>query len=549
MFRSHLKPARHLRRRALGVGISAVLFSLNPDSMREASAALPAAVERILSTHAEVQWPELPYLSRRNQIRHPFVHGEGATTPVTSCDDAGAGTLRDAAASAASGDTLDLTQLTCSFITLTTGAIEISVDDLAIVGPGANVLAIEANLSGRAFHHTGSGTLVISELAMVDGRYYNTTEGADAKGGCIYSHGSVGLVDDVVFNCNAFNEVADAGIGAGAGIYAQTSVSVVGSYIASNIVLGFVGKGGGVATTHFAADSSYIGAYFLGNVAYSTGPTHRYNLSPGGGGGAVYAADATITNTFFIGNSTQRFGQPGAALMLTSGQSTVSNSTFFRNSGDGYGGAIYVPFRLPYAGWYRYCYDTSLSISNTTITGNTARTGGGIYSGCALRLSNSTLTDNFAIGFLAGRGGGLLIAGQTELNSSLIANNASTGPHPDLDARNFIGPAALTGRNNLIANPAISVPRDTIIGVDPLVGPLAANGGPVPTVALLAGSPAIDAGNNRDNLDFDARGPGFARVAGTRADIGAYEVQDTPRETPLFEGSFERVSQQTEGSP
>jgi len=58
-----------------------------------------------------------------------------------------------------------------------------------------------------------------------------------------------------------------------------------------------------------------------------------------------------------------------------------------------------------------------------------------------------------------------------------------------------------------------------------LLGPLQNNGGPTRTHALLAGSPAIDAGNNAANVDFDQRGAGFVRIVGASADIGAFEVQ------------------------
>ena len=64
--------------------------------------------------------------------------------------------------------------------------------------------------------------------------------------------------------------------------------------------------------------------------------------------------------------------------------------------------------------------------------------------------------------------------------------------------------------------------------IDPLLGPLADNGGPTQTLAVLAGSPALDAGNNALSLNFDQRGAGFARVSGTAADIGAFEHQVSP---------------------
>jgi hypothetical protein len=64
-----------------------------------------------------------------------------------------------------------------------------------------------------------------------------------------------------------------------------------------------------------------------------------------------------------------------------------------------------------------------------------------------------------------------------------------------------------------------------IVGQNPLLGPLANNGGPTQTHALLSGSPAIDTGSNPLALSFDQRGTGFARTVGAQTDIGAFEVQ------------------------
>lgn len=60
---------------------------------------------------------------------------------------------------------------------------------------------------------------------------------------------------------------------------------------------------------------------------------------------------------------------------------------------------------------------------------------------------------------------------------------------------------------------------------DPRLAPLANHGGPVRTHALLTNSPAINAGSNPNGLEFDARGPGYARSASGGIDIGAYERQ------------------------
>src|SRR5207244_11402345 len=56
--------------------------------------------------------------------------------------------------------------------------------------------------------------------------------------------------------------------------------------------------------------------------------------------------------------------------------------------------------------------------------------------------------------------------------------------------------------------------------VNPLLGPLQNNGGPTPTMALLPGSPALDAGNNTNAPAFDQRGTGFPRIVNGIIDIG-----------------------------
>jgi hypothetical protein len=72
--------------------------------------------------------------------------------------------------------------------------------------------------------------------------------------------------------------------------------------------------------------------------------------------------------------------------------------------------------------------------------------------------------------------------------------------------------------NTLIAS---NTPAGNDSFTDPKLGPLANNGGPTPTMALLPGSPAIDAGNTSLAPATDQRG--FPRPAGLAADIGAFE--------------------------
>ena len=84
-----------------------------------------------------------------------------ASIVVDNCNDSGPGSLRDVVAGAASGDMVDLSELTCSTITLTSGAIEIPQDDLYLKysGEGGTPPTVSGDLQSRIFHHTGAGTL------------------------------------------------------------------------------------------------------------------------------------------------------------------------------------------------------------------------------------------------------------------------------------------------------------------------------------------------------------------------------------------------------
>ena len=119
---------------------------------------------------AEAWYPLRPVVeitqdsSERIQSSHEEVNSftdAHAGKPLLTCDKTG---LRNAIANAASGDVLDLTA--CSEITLTTGQINVLVDDLTLQGPGLDLLSIKGGAStnhfNRIFRHTGIGTLLIS---------------------------------------------------------------------------------------------------------------------------------------------------------------------------------------------------------------------------------------------------------------------------------------------------------------------------------------------------------------------------------------------------
>jgi len=112
---------------------------------------------------------------------------------VVNCQDAGAGSLRAAAAATASGGTIDMSGLTAaapacatSTITLTTGQIDITQNKLTIIGPGQDHLTISGGDTLRVFRHqavvtTPNPELYISGVTISAGFQY----GSAAKGACI----------------------------------------------------------------------------------------------------------------------------------------------------------------------------------------------------------------------------------------------------------------------------------------------------------------------------------------------------------------------------
>jgi len=167
--------------------------------------------------------------------------------------------------------------------------------------------------------------------------------------------------------------------------------------------------------------------------------------------------------------------------------------------------------------------------------------GGGVIAAGGV-ISNSTITLNSATGGASNRtpgtatGGGLgyrFGAGGTSesLRSTIVAGNTATSA-PDIAGtstssslgNNLIGIAGGSGFVNGSKGDQVGT---SAVPIDPRLGPLADNGGPTPTHGLLTGSPAINAGSNALGLTTDQRGPGFARVDGPAADVGAFEFQST----------------------
>ena len=162
--------------------------------------------------------------------------------------------------------------------------------------------------------------------------------------------------------------------------------------------------------------------------------------------------------------------------------------------------------------------ELDLTAINCTIAGNSATAGaGGIVNNGTLATSNCTIAGNSA----NGGGGGFVNFGSATIGNSIVAGNTSVfGP-------DVIG--AFTSQGfNLIGNSSSSIGfgANDLVNVSPLLAALGNYGGPTSTVAVLPGSPAIDAGSNSlvsTGITTDQRGD--PRIVNGTVDIGAFESQ------------------------
>jgi hypothetical protein len=154
----------------------------------------------------------------------------------------------------------------------------------------------------------------------------------------------------------------------------------------------------------------------------------------------------------------------------------------------------------------------TIKIVDSTISGNTGGTA--IATNIPLTLTSSTVAFNRSITHAAA---GIYTADYTlTLESSIVADNTSLGQPYDIGGALF---SIIGGSKNFIGIASVPTPFDTIGGC-PELDPLVDNGGPTRTHALRHTSLAIDRGDP-NGLTTDQRGT--ARVAGSFADIGAFE--------------------------
>jgi len=475
-------------------------------------------------------------------------NADAATTyNVTNLLDSGAGSLRDAVVAAnanAGADTIVFEAGAAGTIILTTGQLEIT-DDVTITGLGAAASTVSGNNASRIFYiysANASLTVSISGLTLTDGNDTNTF-----GGGAIANWGNDLTLSSVVITGNE-STVRGGGVFSAypaSGNGRTAPVTIIDSEISNNTS---ASDGGGLAfyelgdvtitnTTISANTASNDGGgiHILDTgVVTMSGTVVSGNTSTGGTGGVWSDANLSITTSTFENNISG--GGCGGALYVGVfyGDVTITDSTFSGNVGFTYGGAI------DFDGG-----GNTILIANTTITGNSAPAGGGLHidGGNDVTLAQVTIVGNNATSTNAlYSGGGIHFAenlGSLTMSGTIVSGNTAVAGPADIglgNQRSFVG--AMTANNSLLGDVDSRIDvtgSNNIDSTTPGVDVLADNGGPTKTMALLTGSPAIDAGPNPvatfTGNGFDQRGTPYVRVYGGQVDIGAFELQPEPTPT------------------
>jgi hypothetical protein len=389
----------NLALKPLAACLAAALMAAGVASATSTPVAATGHVAKSARAHARHPALSVASLAHANgsyrQAHRVSAPAGGVTVPVTNClDDNSTGSLRQVVGAAGDGDIVDLSALVCSSITLTQGAISITVPSLTLQGPSASALTIDGANAGRVLNHSGTGTLTVDHLTISNGQYDGT--GTQVVGGCIYGGGDVSLTNSTVSHCSVGSGTVP-GFGAGVGAYGGatlTNATITGADATAN--------GGG--------------ALAINGSLLITGSTISGNTGGRGAGLYTVYGNITVDNSTISGNDAASLG--GGMYSFYGQAITVSNSTISGNTSATEGGGI--------ASYY------DLSVHNSTIAFNTAPAGGGIYLfGGATELISSIVANNTATGGANDIGGGpVTIAG----SNNVIMSSDSTTPGDTLTA-------------------------------------------------------------------------------------------------------------------
>jgi CSLREA domain-containing protein len=430
-----------------------------------------------------------------------------------------------------------------------TGDLDIT-DDVTIVGEGAP--SIDGNGLDRIFEVFSPAVVRMETMILM---------GGEAQlGGALRNHGTLTLDGLSIHGNLAVVPAGGVGASSGGGIFNETgSLTLLGTQVFEN-----TGDEGGGIHNFATATLEMTGGLIGHNTATDTA----------GGLWNNFAAEATLEDVELVGNTAVANG----AGIYNAGHLEINLATFEENSDSNQGGGLYNDTGAEaflYDAWFTNnsanlgggVYNLGLlHLYRSSLTVNTAfgGFGGGAYnlSPGALLLRNVTLSGNMANPAVPGGAGVYNSGGEVRLEFDTLAYNSPDGVlnegggmvdmRSTVLAHHALGNCLGVGSAGFNLEDGVSCglsEASDLSGVDPLLAPLAINGGTNLSHALNPGSPAIDSGTPDLCTSEDQRG--VPRPQGALCDRGSYEAEAGGSPTPVPElGTVTgRICYPSEGIP
>ena len=401
--------------------------------------------------------------------------------------------------------------VTINNVTLTGGSTTDNGGAILVTN-GANVTISNSTISNSSANRGGGvfsnedSTLVLNNTTVTGNSSVNGGGGIDLN-----------LRSVITLNNSSVSDNDAGSIGGGIRAAGNSRITLDQNSVISNNEA--VGTGGGVVITN-------------GSLTINNSEIVDNKTSATGGGLSLNSTTVGITNSVISKNMAN--ASSGGGIAASSSTVELDNSTVSENYAYEAGGGLFVT-------------SGTLLIDNSTISGNTNfdNGGGGIaaYQGSTVTLDNSTVSAN-QTNSSGNLGGGIfaddsspltlrntIVAGNRSLMNSSLGNELAISILNAESTNNLIGDSSLTtdsaftNSGFLESNIIATSDGDTPTSISNILAPLADNGGPTLTHAIVRFSPAIDAGDctNASVDSLDQRGE--LRTQSIACDIGAFESQ------------------------
>ena len=377
-----------------------------------------------------------------------------ATFTVTTTDNSGIGSLSQAivdANASAGADTIDFSPGVTGTIDLV-GDLPDITEGLTIIGPGSAALTISGHTLYHAFDIAtlGSGGVTISGLTVTQSRGVEFDSGGTIAGGAISVIDTALTLDDVaIVENSATSSTVDV---RGGGLFVRNQsgtgdVTITNSRIISNVADSTAGdeqSGGGGAS---------IEAENL-RIANTT-----IDGNEGGFGGGLIANIENVADLNAITVTNNSSTQIGGGVLIGAAHLTISDSVLSGNTSDQGMGAGYLASYTTVGG------DSTLTITNTNVSNNTARDLGGIAIFKLNGTSSAQIDKLTATGNVGDQIGGLAVLGSADISSSTIANNTGAGIEFGYGAAvNSVATANINPAISIPLNPKVTIANSTVSG-------------------------------------------------------------------------------------